>query len=589
MRTILALFCFVFLYGSELNAGVSNGQPVSAAVTNAAFMDKNTPTTFTTALTDLEGGLEFSMVSDSGPTGANQNVTLNYAVTIFTNAGLTSIQNLTFTNRTDATIAIIRNNTGSSITLKNLSGGTAANQINTGTGSDFVMLNGTSVSLYYDTVNSKWQVITPTVSVAKLSPSGSTGTILSGSGTWTAVPTLGVSATTAGTLTLANATGAGNVTIATTSAASSWTLTLPSSGGSNGNALTTNGSGTTSWTAVLANPSTAAYDMLYQNAGNTAVTNLANGSTGQYLKATTSSAPSWVSFTKHTITTKTSTGTTAGYLFNVSGVTTAPTNGATYTNNGHTYTVVVTNSGKTNIWTTQSSAPASSGNLTKTGGTGDSTIAFSSSVALASYSTPSTAAAIWVRLVGGGAGGGGTAGPSSAGAGGGGGAGGYVEKFISSPAATYYYEIGALGGGATAGNNSGTDGSQTTFVSSDGTVLLVGIGGTGGAGFAGGSTGPVWSTSKSAGGGSSGGDINTNGDFGQAGVVLSVTQAMGGKGGMSPLGVAGEGGQSTADGNGAGGYGAGGGGGSEVSAGGSKAGGPGTGGLLDIFELYNGN
>lgn len=67
----------------------------------------------------------------------------------------------------------------------------------------------------------------------------------------TATPTLGVNATTTGTLGFANG-GASGVTTTIEAAQTTttpWTLNLPSSGGSNGYVLSTNGSGNTSWVA----------------------------------------------------------------------------------------------------------------------------------------------------------------------------------------------------------------------------------------------------------------------------------------------------------------------------------------------------
>lgn len=75
--------------------------------------------------------------------------------------------------------------------------------------------------------------------------------------------------------------------------------------------------------------------------------------------------------------------TANAYTFTVSGVTTVPTVGATYTDSGSTtFTVVATNiagvsgSRAGTIIATGSTVPVASGNLTKTGGTGDSTIAY---------------------------------------------------------------------------------------------------------------------------------------------------------------------------------------------------------------------
>ena len=70
---------------------------------------------------------------------------------------------------------------------------------------------------------------------------------------------------------------------------------------------------------------------------------------------------------------------TSQYVFTVSGITTTPKPGATYTNNGFTFTVqgasIVAGSGI--ISTSGTGAPAASGVLTKSAGTGDATINFS--------------------------------------------------------------------------------------------------------------------------------------------------------------------------------------------------------------------
>jgi hypothetical protein len=72
--------------------------------------------------------------------------------------------------------------------------------------------------------------------------------------------------------------------------------------------------------------------------------------------------------------------TANSYTFIVTGVTTAPVAGETYTNNTITYTVVASyiSSGSGTIVATGSGSPETAGNLTHTsGGTGDATIAFS--------------------------------------------------------------------------------------------------------------------------------------------------------------------------------------------------------------------
>lgn len=85
--------------------------------------------------------------------------------------------------------------------------------------------------------------------------------------------------------------------------------------------------------------------------------------------------------------------------------------GATYTNNAFTFTVVKTIASGTLLLCTSTGAPAASGTLTKSGGTGDSTITFSAVRA---------PIAIQVQAIGAGGGGGGV-GTSGAGDGGAGG------------------------------------------------------------------------------------------------------------------------------------------------------------------------
>lgn len=82
--------------------------------------------------------------------------------------------------------------------------------------------------------------------------------------------------------------------------------------------------------------------------------------------------------------------------------------GATYTNNGNTYTVAKTVAAGTTVVMTGPSAPTASGTLTKTTGTGDATLTFSSNsgsayrisgttTAPTFYGTPTTNKMIWRR------------------------------------------------------------------------------------------------------------------------------------------------------------------------------------------------
>ncbi len=157
--TLKLLSLSVALSCVQANAGVTNGTPVNAATTNAAFMDKNTTTTFTTAIANIIGGIETKSAIDAASTGANQSVTLTAPITIYTNVSLSSINNITLANRQNASLITVRNNTGGVLTLVNNSGGTASLRILTGTGANLALPDASAASMYYDTVNAKWQVV----------------------------------------------------------------------------------------------------------------------------------------------------------------------------------------------------------------------------------------------------------------------------------------------------------------------------------------------------------------------------------------------------------------------------------------------
>ncbi len=130
-------------------------------------------------------------------------------------------------------------------------------------------------------------------------------------------------------------------------------------------------------------------------------------------------APTYRTFTPPTIQTFTSTGSTTGYLFTITGSNTCAV-GDTYTNNTHTYTVLGALSAQSGavLFTSSPGAPAASGNLARATGSGTNPIAFTSSVALGTYTAPTSPAPLYikVRMVGGGGGGGssGTAGGTTA-------------------------------------------------------------------------------------------------------------------------------------------------------------------------------
>jgi hypothetical protein len=198
------------------------------------------------------------------------------------------------------------------------------------------------------------------------------------------------------------------------------------------------------------------------------------------------------------------------------------------------------------------------------------------------YTTPANCKALNVRLVGGGGQGSGArataAGQNAVGSGGGG--GGYTEKFITAPAATYSYAVGAAGSGAAAGA-AGNSGGNTTF------GTLAGNGGSGG--FLGNVTAALDVIAGGVGGTSTGGDINAGGSPGVAGIAFfSLTAMLAGNGANSQFGQGGRFGTpaASADGTAATGYGAGGGGAGNLASQGTRPGGAGTGGCIVIDEYY---
>ncbi len=237
--------------------------------------------------------------------------------------------------------------------------------------------------------------------------------------------------------------------------------------------------------------------------------------------------PTFKALTAPTIQKFLTTGTTTGYLFTVSSAN--ATVGATYTNNGNTYTVLGTISAGTQLFCSQASAPAASGTLTKASGTGDATITFSSNLATATYTTPTNPAPLYLRVreVAGGGGGGGNSsasvnggssyfGPNMISAGGGvggqnistgvGGAGGSAT--INSSATVL--EIAAISGAAGQGATLSSSPAVAPGGGNGGSSFFGGAG----AGGPGAGTGGSAATSSGSGGGGIGGSTTTNGGGG---------------------------------------------------------------------------
>ncbi len=244
--------------------------------------------------------------------------------------------------------------------------------------------------------------------------------------------------------------------------------------------------------------------------------NVGAGSSGQILQSNGTSAPTWVNNTASSIAyTPVFQSLTSGsstYNLNYNFITSScnATAGATYTNNGVTFTVINTVSSSLTVVMSGSSAPTSSGTLTKASGTGDSTITFSS------VKTP-----LYLRVIaiGGGGGGGGLSGAGGSGGnttfgsslitanGGAGaatgntpGAGGTAS--ISSPAVGLPVQ-GSYGApaGSPAANSSGGDGGASA----------IGGAGSGGYDTINGNSG---ATNSGSGGGGSGGNSGNEGSGG---------------------------------------------------------------------------
>lgn len=261
-------------------------------------------------------------------------------------------------------------------------------------------------------------------------------------------------------------------------------------------------------------PMTTSGDIIYGGASGTG-TRLPKGSDTQVLTLV-SGIPSWQNTgaaTAPTVQKFLSTGSTTGYLFTVTSAN--ATAGATYTNNGNTYTVLKTITGETRLFTSQASAPQSSGTLTKSGGTGDTTITFSSALATGTYTTPTSPSPLYIsiRAVGGG---GGSSGSGTAGAGDGGDGGDTVFGPVTAGGGKkgqWTTSPGGAGGSASLGAGpigialTGGSGSGGGTVSSSG-ILMIGaaggnsaLGGGGGGGGFSTLTGMAGSTNTGGGGG----------------------------------------------------------------------------------------
>lgn len=140
---------------SNLNSPVALNQDLVSDTDGAR--DLGTPASY---FGDIFGFRFFEkQVVNSTTTGADQDIsapTTSYLK--FTNATLTSIRSIVAGG--NGQIIEITNDTGSTILIRNESGGaTAANRILTGSGADLTLASDASLRLIYDTNDSRWRVI----------------------------------------------------------------------------------------------------------------------------------------------------------------------------------------------------------------------------------------------------------------------------------------------------------------------------------------------------------------------------------------------------------------------------------------------
>lgn len=223
----------------------------------------------------------------------------------------------------------------------------------------------------------------------------------------------------------------------------------------------------------------------------------------------------------------TSTGTTTGYLFNVSTTSTVAV-GDTYTNNAHTFTVLVALTAQSGwvLFCSGALAPAASGDLTRATGAGTATITFTTNQAMGSYTTPTAPAPLYLKvtMVGGG-GGAGSSGSGSFGPAGAGTPSGFSAGVMIAASAAAASSIGSGIGfviNSSAAPNSGVSGTTIKLPGVTGASSALGGAGAGGAIDAAGGNAQTNSGSGGGGGGGSSSNAITTGNGGTGGGFVSA-------------------------------------------------------------------
>lgn len=251
-----------------------------------------------------------------------------------------------------------------------------------------------------------------------------------------------------------NATSVTNNAITLAMMAQAPTLTLQGNNtGGTANVLNLTASQVNSMLGSISNPMTTLGDSIYGGASGV-VTRLAGNTTtaSQYLSQTgtgsASAAPVWASFKYPTQQLFSSNGTVTGRILGVSSAN--ATVGAVYSLSGFNYTVQQTISGGTTLYVSGGTA-LSSGTLTKSSGTGDTTITVTSFISNTATYTPTSSSVLYIKVRGvGQGGGGGGSGVTASGGSGGGGTATYFGAGIAvanSGGGGNTYDVGGAGGG----------------------------------------------------------------------------------------------------------------------------------------------
>jgi hypothetical protein len=175
------------------------------------------------------------------------------------------------------------NMAGKNLTINDLTGGSALNMSTNGAA---LTLTGGAASNWTTTAGALTiDAGTTTPAALNLGTTGANAITIGKVGltTTNVGPVQTGNAANAGSLRIAD--GSTNfITVSSPAIASDYTLTLPTTAGSLGQALTTNGTGTLSWSSVFTDPMTTRGDIIYRDSTNT-TTRLGRGTAGQVLKS----------------------------------------------------------------------------------------------------------------------------------------------------------------------------------------------------------------------------------------------------------------------------------------------------------------